>query len=71
VHLAKRISVWRRARGLSQGDVARLVGITPEAVSQWESGKVTPTYKNIERFVDVLGLTMERFHGVLPKRRFT
>lgn len=32
----------RKAAGLNQSDLARLVGVTPAAVNRWESGIRTP-----------------------------
>lgn len=33
----------RELAGLSQADVAQLVGVTPAAISRWESGERRPT----------------------------
>jgi transcriptional regulator with XRE-family HTH domain len=38
----KRCQRLRARAGLSQGDVARALGVTREAVSYWELGKRTP-----------------------------
>lgn len=38
--MAVRMKELRIARGLTQGDVAQLVGVTRSAVSQWEAGSV-------------------------------
>jgi transcriptional regulator with XRE-family HTH domain len=49
--IGERIRISRKAKGLSQRHVATLFGITPGAVSQWESDETVP---NVER-LGVLG----------------
>lgn len=50
--LSPRLIRKLRARlGLSQAAVARLVGVSPAAVVQWEQGKATPTGRNRARLV--------------------
>ena len=36
----ERLQLVRRARGLSQGDLARAVGVSRSAVAQWETGRM-------------------------------
>ncbi len=62
-----RIAAWRKHRRMSQRELAKAVGVTQGAVAQWE-GEGTPSLDNLGKIVDVLGLTMERFFGRLPKR---
>lgn len=38
--LATRLKRAREAKGLKQSELAKLVGITPSAISQWESGLI-------------------------------
>jgi repressor LexA len=49
--IGERIRIARKVKGLSQRHVATLFGITPGAVSQWESDETVP---NVER-LGVLG----------------
>lgn len=37
------IETFRTALGLSQTELAKRIGVTPQAVCQWESGKRTPS----------------------------
>ena len=67
--LGKRILLWRKHYGLSQSEVAERIGISPEAVSQWEHDVTSPTTENLQGFAGALGLPMERFYGELPKRK--
>ncbi len=69
--LSERIATWREHKGLSQEELAELVGVTKAAVYQWEDDgehSTTPTMANLEKIVDALGLTLERFFGRLPRR---
>ena len=42
VHFGKRIARLRRGLGLSQMDLAERLGVTPQAVSKWETGATLP-----------------------------
>lgn len=55
---------------MSQNQLAQAIGVTRAAIFQWEGcGKTctAPTHENLEKLVEVLGLTMERFYGRIPK----
>lgn len=50
----------RERSGLSQGDIARAVGVTRTAISLWESGAREPRAVNLHRYVQLLnGLASE------------
>lgn len=68
--LGARIAAWRKNRGLTQRELAEAIGVTAAAVYQWEGtgdSHTTPSQGNLEKVVGVLGLTMERFYGAIPK----
>jgi len=70
--LGERIATWRKARGMSQGALARAVGVTRAAVSQWEDLSeegTAPSQANLERVVAALNTTMAAFYGAIPKRK--
>lgn len=68
VSLGERIETWRKAKKLTQEDLANAIDVTPSAISLWESDKTAPSQKHLEIIVnDEFGLTMERFYGPLPK----
>jgi len=37
--MAKRLYMWRRDQGLSQGDLAKKMGTSQTVISLWESGR--------------------------------
>ena len=47
----------RRGSTVSQSELARLVGVTPQAWSGWEAGLSEPALATLERAAEVLGVT--------------
>jgi len=59
----------RAQAGLSQRDLARRLGVTASAVSQWEAGQSAPRPTLVTQMEDVLGLSegsLARLLGYLP-----
>ncbi len=51
------IKEWRELRGISQGELADLIGKSQVTVSHWETGKATPTkLKDLTALKQVLKL---------------
>ncbi len=46
-----------------------MVGVSPSAVSQWESGGCPPTLGNLELVVKSIGISMHEFWGRVPRAR--
>lgn len=44
----------REAKGISQSELARLVGLSRQAVSLWESGSRIPSLDSLEAVANVL-----------------
>jgi transcriptional regulator with XRE-family HTH domain len=66
-----RFSVWLAAaldaRGLSQADLARSVGVADTQVSRWRRGQVVPTVPYLQRIADTFGVdraTLDRLVGL-------
>lgn len=51
----KVIQEWRLRSGITQDDVAAELGVTEGAVSQWETGRTTPTKARALRLDRMLG----------------
>ena len=49
----------RKALGLNQTALAEAVGVTPGAVSQWESGLTNPTLEMLVKIAAVLQCTVD------------
>jgi transcriptional regulator with XRE-family HTH domain len=59
----------REARGLSQRQLAKTIGVSPSSVSQWESGEMTPRPEHLAALEVELELeagTLTRPLGYLP-----
>jgi transcriptional regulator with XRE-family HTH domain len=54
--IGERIRLARKTRELSQRHIAALVGITPGAVSQWESDETVPNVERLGLLARVLGV---------------
>ena len=53
------IQAMRKAKGLAQWQLAERVGVTQEAVAQWEKGKTSPLLNNLLKIADVLECTVD------------
>ena len=69
MNLGSRIAAWRMARGMTQRELAKRVGVTVPAVYHWENGEAVPRVKNVEKIASVCGVSVRRFYGEVPKPR--
>lgn len=53
----------RKARSLSQEDLAQRLGVTRQAVSKWETGDSTPDLNNLQALANTLGLSLDVLCG--------
>jgi ribosome-binding protein aMBF1 (putative translation factor) len=58
IRLAREIRALRQARGLSQRDLAELVGTTQSAIARLEGGHVSPSLTTLDRVADALGVEL-------------
>lgn len=57
--IAERIKELRERRGMSQSELARLVGVSPQSVQQWEKPDGTaPKRARIAKVAEVLGVSV-------------
>ena len=59
----KKIKQLREARGLSQRDLGRMVGVNASAVNRWESGEKKPELVNLVRLADLFEVTLDYLMG--------
>ena len=50
----------RKARGLTQGDIAAYLGISDKAISKWENGTAKPTISNLTKLAELMDLPLEK-----------
>ena len=55
----ERLNQLRRERGLSQEDLAEVVGVTRQAVQKWESGASRPDMDNLTALAEYFGVTLD------------
>lgn len=55
-HVVKQLRHIRRESQLTQQEVGRRMGVTKEAICQWETGARTPSPSNIARWAEALGV---------------
>ncbi len=58
--IGQRIAQLRKAKGLSQEDLAERVGVSRQAVSKWELDQATPDAEKIVSLAAALGVTTEQ-----------
>ena len=56
---AERILKARKAKGMTQEQLASAMGVSRQLVSHWENGRVDPTPQQLEKLDEVLGLFNE------------
>ena len=63
------IRVHRKGLGLTQGQLALLVGVTPASVAIWERGEYPPPVTRVEQMADLMGLGGAGFQAELSAHR--
>ena len=64
IGLGKRIADARHSKGLTQKDLACLVGVTAQAVSKWERGGSCPDISILDEVADALNVSVSDLLGV-------
>ena len=57
--IGERVKAERSERGLTQGELAQLVGVSRSAVAQWETGRAGQLMGNLERVAAALDTSVE------------
>ena len=63
LRLGEKILIERKKSGLSQGQLADMLGVTRQSVSKWESGRGLPDISLVEplaqRLAEVVGVSLD------------
>lgn len=59
MEFSHRLYQLRRARGLSQEELAHTVGVSRQAVQKWEAGSSAPDLDNLSALADYFGVTLD------------
>ena len=61
--IGERMKEIRKSRGWNQDQVAKLLGVTRQAVSHYERGIREPNYEMVEAFADRFNVTIDYLQG--------
>lgn len=61
LEVGKKIKQYRIMRGLTQHDLAELIGLTEKQISKIETGVHYPKFENFIKILDVLNIQMKDF----------
>ena len=61
---ADRLREARKAKRYSQTEVSRMLGVTPQAVGKWETGRSTPDPQTVARLAEILDTTADALLGL-------
>lgn len=59
----QRLARLRKAKGLTQEDIANKINISPQAVSKWENDISTPDIYVLAELADILGVSVDELLG--------
>lgn len=68
IDIGPRIKALRKKRGLSQKDLAKLVGVTPSTISQVETNLIYPSIPALIKTAEVLSVDVDSFFQRMEKR---
>lgn len=60
----KNLAVLRKNKGLTQMQLAKLIGVSTSTVAMWETGQRKPDYHTIVRLCEFFGTDFEQLLGV-------
>jgi transcriptional regulator with XRE-family HTH domain len=64
-----RLKRIREARGLSQAGLAEKTGLQPAAVSHFETGNRAPSFENLRKLSDALGVSIDYLLGRIDEEK--
>lgn len=58
-----RLEELRKRSGMTQRELAAMMGVQQNTISQWETGTRNPSSTNIPRLADILGCTIDELYS--------
>lgn len=65
--LGERIADLRRERGITQENLAGIIGVSAQAISKWENNATMPDIMLLPIIADTLGVTIDELFGIRRK----
>lgn len=59
--VVRRINELRTKKGISQNELANLIGVSANAVYHWNKRGAMPSLANVEKICEVMGISVEQF----------
>ena len=59
----EKLKVLRKKQGLTQQEIAELLGVKRNTYSDWENGKCKPNYEKLEKIADFFGVSLDWLFG--------
>ena len=61
--LADNLRTEREKLGITQTQLAEMLGVTPQAVSKWENARSYPDIETLVRLAELFSMTVDRMLG--------
>ena len=61
--LSERLKTLRKAKDLTQEQLADYMGVSPQAVSRWETGATSPDISALPQLADLFGISIDELLG--------
>lgn len=56
------LAVYRKAKRLTQFDVAKILGVTDTLISKWETGKIMPSNEQLVRLAGIYEVNVKKLY---------
>lgn len=60
------ISKYRKQRGFTQKELARLIGMSVTILNRWESNERQSTLENAIKIAQILDVSLDKIFGLVP-----
>lgn len=59
----EKLKMLRKKKGLTQQEIAELLGVKRNTYSDWENCKCKPNYEKLEKIADFFGVSLDWLFG--------
>lgn len=60
---SENLKLLRQEEKLNQNQLAKLVGVTQQCISEWENGKIEPTLSYLWKLADIFKISIDELIG--------
>lgn len=69
IRIHEQITALRKARGMTQEQLAQRLGVSNQAVSKWEAGQCCPDIQLLPALADIFGVSCDMLLGVASENK--